>query len=37
MTDLQTLVDTVRRDGFVVVRDFLPPDVVARAHAELEA
>lgn len=37
MTDLQNLVDTVRRDGFVVVRDFLPPDVVARAHAELEA
>jgi len=37
MKDLQTLVDTVRRDGFVVVRDFFPPDVVARAHAELEA
>ena len=36
MPDLQTLVDTVRRDGYVVVRDFLPPDVVARAHAELE-
>ena len=37
MKDLQALVDTVRRDGFVVVRDFFPPDAVARAHAELEA
>ena len=36
MTDLQGLVDTVRRDGFVVVRGFLPRETVARAHAELE-
>ena len=37
MPDLQTLVDTVRRDGYAIVRDFLPPELVARAHAELEA
>ena len=37
MTDLQSLVDTVRRDGFVLVRDFFAPEVVARAHAELES
>jgi putative 2OG-Fe(II) oxygenase len=37
MADLATLVDTVRRDGFVVVRDFFPPELVARAHAELES
>lgn len=37
MTELHSLVETVRRDGFVVVRDFFPPELVARAHAELEA
>jgi putative 2OG-Fe(II) oxygenase len=37
MTDLQSLVETVRRDGYVIVRDFFPPDLVARAHAELES
>ncbi len=37
MTDLQSLVQTLRRDGFVVIRDFFPPEQVARAHAEMEA
>lgn len=36
MADLPELIETVRRDGFAVVRGFLDPEIVARAHADLE-
>ncbi len=37
MASLPDLIDTLRRDGFVVVKDFLPVDQVVGAHQELEA
>jgi putative 2OG-Fe(II) oxygenase len=37
MQTAETLIDTLRRDGFVVVRDFFPPEIVERAHQELLA
>ena len=36
MVDAAELTDTLRRDGFVVFRDFFPPETVEQAHRELE-
>src|SRR5712692_4765163 len=37
MHRLPDLIETLRRDGFVVVKDFFPVDQVDQAHEELEA